>query len=176
MKCPNCGSNLSVKGKFCPYCGTAIPDDVSIKIDTHQEILDHAKVTKAQEEGKTKIAREKTKRGCLTVIVVLIFAFVALAIYADYSDKKYRRERLSDSYSSPVFTSESQKRHNVEVERLRKIEDEILEDIRNERYEQALIKAQTLYYADTYSQDTKKAWDNKRESLIRELTGLIEKK
>ena len=176
MNCPNCGSNLVVKGKFCPYCGTAIPDDISIKIDSHQEILDHAKVTKAQEEGKTKIAREKTKRGCLTVIIVLIFAFVTLAIYADYSDKRFRRERLSDSYSSTTFTSESQKRHNAEVERLRKIEDEILEDIRNERYEQALIKSQTLYYTDTYSKDTKKAWDDKRESLIRELTELTGKK
>ena len=181
MNCPNCGSNLVVKGKFCPHCGTAIPDDISIKIDSRQEILDHARVTEAQETGKATIAKEKTKRryGCLTVIIVLILSVVALAIYYDYSDKQARNSRSYGSYSSSSssdYFSEMRTKHFAEVERLQKIEDEILEDIRNERYEQALLKAQTLYYIGTYSSDTKKAWDSKREALITELTGLIEKK
>ena len=180
MNCPNCGSNLVVKGKFCPHCGTAIPDDISIKIDSRQEILDHARVTEAQETGKATIAKEKTKRryGCLTVIIVLILSVVALAIYYDYSDKQARNSRSYGSYSSSSssdYFSEMRTKHFAEVERLQKIEDEILEDIRNERYEQALLKAQTLYYTGTYSSDTKKAWDSKREALITELTGLIER-
>ncbi len=178
MNCPNCGSNLVVKGKFCPHCGTAIPDDISIKIDSRQEILDHARVTEAQETGKATIAKEKTKRryGCLTVIIVLILSVVALAIYYDYSDKQARNSRAYGSYSSSSssdYFSEMRTKHFAEVERLQKIEDEILEDIRNERYEQALLKAQTLYYTGTYSSDTKKAWDSKREALIHELNDLI---
>ena len=82
MKCPNCGSNLVDKGKFCPYCGTAISEDITIKIDSRQEILDHARVAEAQEDGKAMIAKEKTKRryGCLTVIIVLILAVVSVFV------------------------------------------------------------------------------------------------
>lgn len=177
MNCPNCGSNLVVKGKFCPHCGTAIPEDISIKIDSRQEILDHARVAEAQEDGKAKIAKEKTKRryGCLTVIIVLILAVVVLAIYYDYSDRQSRSSRSTISYtssSSSDYFSEMRTKHFAEVERLQRIEDEILEDIRNECYDQALLKAQTLYYTGTYSSDTKKAWDEKREALIQELNAL----
>ena len=184
MNCPNCGSNLVNKGKFCPYCGTAIPEDITIRINSRQEVVDHARITEAQENGKARItnAKEKTKRrfGCVTVIVVIIVAFVTLAIYADYSDKKARRDYWSTHSSTTSSTSdyltESRTQHYAEVERLQKIEDEILDDIRNERYGQALLKAQTLYYTGTYSNETKKSWNEKREALIKELSALIEQK
>ena len=180
MNCPNCGSNLVVKGKFCPHCGTPIPDDLTIRINSHQEILDHARVTEAQEVGKTRIAKEKTKRsyGCLTVIIVFIVATVVLAIYYDYSERQIQMNRSSSYYSSNSsdYFSERRNHHYQEISRLQKIEDEILEDIRNEEYDQALLKANTLYYTDTYSSETKKAWDTKREALIEQLTALTEQK
>ena len=59
------------------------------------------------------------------------------------------------------------------VERLQKIEDEILADIRNKDYEQALLKAQTLYYTDSWSNSAKEGWDNKRNALIKQLNELL---
>ena len=44
MTCPNCGSSIVEKGKFCPFCGTAIPEDLLIKIETKQDIIDHGRI------------------------------------------------------------------------------------------------------------------------------------
>ena len=175
MNCPNCGSHLATKGKFCPYCGTATSDDITIKVDSRQEIMDHARMAEATETGKAKIANEKTKRrfGCLTVIIVFIVAIVVLAIYYDYSDRQRRSNVSSYTSSSSDYFSEMRANHFAEVQRLQGIEDEILEDIRNGRYEQALLKAQTLYYTGTYSNDTKASWDQKREALIQQLNTLL---
>ena len=174
MHCPNCGNSLITKGKFCPYCGTSIPEDIVVKIDSKQEIVDHAQMEAARRKPIVAKEQEKTKRriGCLTVIIALIVAFVFLAVYYDYSDRMRRA-----SYSGPtsVFADEKAQ-HQKEITRLQKIEDEILDDIRNERYEQALLKAQTLYYTDTWSKESKAAWDTKREALIAQLNELIGKK
>lgn len=152
-----------------------VDDDITIKIDSRQEILDHARMAEAQETGKAKIAKEKTKRGygCLTVIIVLIVAFVVLAIYDDYSYRQRISSTQSHTSSSSDYFSEMRGKHFEEIERLQAIEDEILEDIRNERYDQALLKAQTLYYTTDYSNDTKEAWDQKREALIQQLNTLL---
>lgn len=177
MNCPNCGGNLAEKGLYCPHCGTKIPYDFAVKIDSRQEILDHAKVVEAQNKGKTDIAKEKTKRnkGCLTVIIVLILACVALTVYFDYSDRIERERASYELDESMRDFNQPRNNHLNEIKRLQKIEDEILEDIRNERYEQALVKVNTLYYTSGYSKETKEAWDTKREALITQLTNLIGK-
>ncbi len=176
MHCPNCGNSLVTKGKFCPYCGTAIPEDIVLRIDSKQEIWDHARMEEAKGKPAETKEREKTKRriGCLTVIIALIAAVVVLAVYYEHSDR-IRRSSYSSSSSTSIF-AEEKARHQTEITRLQKIEDEILEDIRNERYEQALLKAQTLYYTDSWSKESKSAWDAKREALITQLNELMEKK
>ena len=183
MHCPNCGNGLVTKGKFCPYCGSQIPEDIFIKIDSKQEIFDHARVEEAKGEGKAKVEKEKTKRryGCLVVFLAIIAGFVILTAIALNNDKQVRITRAtttsssSSASSSDDYFAERRAKHDKEVERLQKIEDEILEDIRNKDYEQALIKAQTLYYTDSWSNDAKKGWDNKRTALIKQLNELLGK-
>ena len=181
MHCPNCGNGIITKGKFCPYCGSAIPEDVFIKIDSRQEILDHARIEAAKVEGKAKVEKEKTKRryGCMTIVLAVIAGFVLLTALSLYSEQQVRVARISNANStSSTYTdsfADEKARHNNEIERLQKIEDEILEDIRNKDYEQALRKAQTLYYTDSWSNSAKEGWDNKRDALIKQLNELLGK-
>lgn len=175
MHCPNCGNSLVTKGKFCPYCGSSVPEDIVVKIDSRQEIVDHARMEEAKGRPVETKEREKTKRriGCLTVIIAIIAAVVILAVYYEQSDR-IRRSSYSSSSSTSIF-AEEKARHQKEITRLQRVEDEILEDIRNERYEQALLKAQTLYYTDSWSKESKEAWDKKREALIKQLNELLGK-
>lgn len=179
MHCPNCGNGLVTKGKFCPYYGSAIPEDLLIKIDSRQEIIDHARVEEAKGEGKVKVEKEKTKRryGCLTIFLAIIIGFVVLTAIALNNDKQVSVARYSSTSSTSSthtdYFADQKARHNKEVERLQKIEDEILADIRNKDYEQALLKAQTLYYTDSWSNSAKEGWDNKRNALIKQLNELL---
>ena len=197
MHCPNCGNSIITKGKFCSYCGTQIPEDVLIKIDSKEEILDHARIEEAKGSPMVTKEKEKTRRhrGRIAVFLVIILGFVFLAAMTLYNDNQrqtliYRSPSTSSTTSAKKTTQETkssseisytgifaaeQQQHAKEVERLRKIEDEVLEDIRNERYEQALLKAQTLRYTDTWSKQTKEEWDKMREALIQELTELMNK-
>ena len=168
LNCPNCGNPLVTKGKFCPFCGTSIPEDIYIKIDSKQEILDHAKIEEARVSGQTAKEKEKTKRrrGCLIVVVVLIIAIAS--IYA--MPIMYFVPELN-----PFSTKHDSLDDSIETMRLTSLEDEILEDIRNERYEQALAKAQTMRYTIDYSQQSRREWDQKRENLIKTLQEILDK-
>lgn len=169
MNCPNCGSPLVTKGKFCPFCGTSIPEDIYIKIDSKQEILDHAKIEEARVSGKNVREKEKTKRrhGCLVVVVILFLVISGIVVtpymhfFPELNPFSTKHDSLDDS---------------IEKMRLHSLEDEILEDIRNERYEQALAKAQSLRYTIDYSRESRREWDQKRENLIKTLKQILDKK
>lgn len=81
MHCPNCGNPVVVKGKFCPFCGSAIPEDLCIKIDMKQEVLDNGRIAEA--EAKKKYEEEKTERYsvklCIIgtiIMMIIIFAYL----------------------------------------------------------------------------------------------------
>lgn len=169
MNCPNCGNPLVSKGKFCPFCGTGIPEDIYIKMDSMQEILDHAKIEEARVEGQKTKEKEKTKRrrGLVIIVVVLIIALTGLAAM-----------KLTYFFPgmNPFGTKSDSLDDSIETMRLHSLENEILEDIRNERYDQALVKAQTLRYTIDYSSTARREWDKKREDLIKTLNDLIDRK
>ena len=92
-------------------------------------------------------------------------------LYFQYSNTTALNRR---SQTSSLFQDEKAE-HAKEIERLRKIEDEILEDIRNGKYEQALAKAALLHYTAGYSSSAGKEWDAKRVSLPEQLNKLVSK-
>lgn len=87
IKCPQCGSTLKDDGRFCSYCGTKLPDDVTrieVKIDTRVE--DVAEVKRASyEEQESKIRQKQMKRdmrkgsGLWIVVGLLIYIAILLA-------------------------------------------------------------------------------------------------
>ena len=172
MNCPNCGSNLAEKGKFCPHCGSSIPEDILFKFDMKQEIIDYGRVAEAQ--TKKEVSKEHTKRGNILVriVLILVLGFLALFVLSMIADNNQRSSTQSYSSTSSLF-AEERAAHAKEIERLQKLEDEILEDIRNERYDQALTKTALLYYTTGYSNSAKEEWDAKRESLREQLNKLI---
>lgn len=80
----------------------------------------------------------------------------------------------TQQYNKSTAIEIEQKQKDLEIDRLQKIEDEILEDIRNGQYEQALIKSQTLVYTIDNRSSIKEAWDKKREDLINTITTFLE--
>ena len=185
MNCPHCGSNLAVKGKFCAHCGSPIPEDVYIRIEEKKEIIDHGRVADAQ--ARQTIIKETTKqgRGKVLIKIVIILVLGLLAYYfISILDGQFQREfKLREaastteaplSYQVDHLFEDERNQHKSEVERLTKLEEEILEDIRNQRYDEALTKTSLLYYTNgNWSKDTEKTWDKKREDLIERLNGLL---
>lgn len=173
MNCPNCGGNLAEKGKFCPHCGTAIPADLYIKIDSRQEIIDHGRVAEANYETSREKETTKRKMGTLKILLILVLTpfilFFLMGIVIRIESYIHTQQ-----YNKSTAIEIEQKQKDLEIDRLQKIEDEILEDIRNGQYEQALIKSQTLVYTIDNRSSIKEAWDKKREDLINTITTFLE--
>lgn len=167
MNCPNCGNPLMDKGKYCPYCGSVVSDDVTVRIDSHREIVDHARIAEANVRGVKAKETTKRHRGLMIVAIIVILGILGLAAFRPVFFLQI--DRLFGPKSDSLDDS-------IETMRLQRIEDEILEDIRNEKYDQALAKAQTLRYTIDYSPTAKREWDSKREDLIKTLEGLIKER
>ena len=171
MNCPNCGGNLAEKGKFCPHCGSAIPHDLYIKIDSRQEIIDHGRVAEANYQTNREKETTKRRMGTLKIVLIILLSPIFLIVFLNIRDmiKGFQNDQ---QYNQRRSIEEEQKA--LEIDRLQKIEDEILEDIRNGQYEQALIKSQTLVYTIDNRSSIKEAWDKKREDLIKTINTFLE--
>ncbi len=161
MNCPNCGNSLITKGKYCPYCGTLIPEDILVRVESKQEILDHGRVADAKKEIRKTEERSRRKRYGVIVLAILVIGFIAFIGIMAYVDSPYSGPTMSE-------------REHAENVRLQKIEDEILKYIKDGKYEQAYVMAGTLNYkVDTYSSYYKQ-WKETRETLEARLEKLLE--
>ncbi len=161
MNCPNCGNSLTTKGKYCPYCGTLIPEDVLVRIETRHEILDHGHVADAKKEIRKTEERTHRKRYGVIILAILVIGFVAalsLIIFA------------VDPNPGPSY---NEKQHDENL-RLQKIEDEILKYIKEGKYEQAYVMAGMLNYKADDISSYKEQWDQTRTQLEERLLQLME--
>ena len=154
MNCPNCGNGLTAKGKYCPYCGTPIPEDILIRVESkyesRQEVVDHGQIAKARTEVRKTEERTHRRKYGVIVLAILVFGFVLLFAISVFSDQA----------RNTVFNREYQE--NV---RLQKIEDRILQYISEGKYEQAYAMTASLRYkADgLYADRYRMQWDKTRE-------------
>lgn len=174
MKCPNCGGELVTQGgRFCPYCGTDLRNEININIKKESinktEIVDHGRIAEATaDERKNKAWVILKVLGLAVVLIMFISVFSMISGNNRASEQRKANEE--------AIKLEELNAHNQEIARLQAIEDEILQDIREEKYEQAIAKAKTLVYTGTYSSSSRKAWDEKRQELINTLAELIKRK
>ena len=135
---------------------------------------------------REKVEEEKTKRKArwpkaLIILLAFVFAVILLSFLSSHSFYKLVHGTETDANISNSLKSyeelfeREEKAHYSEINRLQKIEDEILEDIRQQKYEEAMIKAQMLVYTVNYSNETKESWDSKRNALIEKLEQYLDK-
>ena len=159
-------------GKFCPYCGTSLVNDININIKEEKynktEIFDHGRIAEANADER------KNNAGFVLKIVGFVVAIIIfILVYSMISNNnRVSEQRRVDEEMIKLAELNA---HDQETTRLQAIEDEILQDIRDEKYEQAIAKAKTLVYTGNNS-TSKKAWDEKRQELINTLAELIKRK
>ena len=79
MKCPNCGANMGLEDKFCPYCGSANPF-----AKQHQKDMQHYE---AQFEATRQEVEKKANRFAgiavpLTILGISLALLIAAVIFA----------------------------------------------------------------------------------------------
>lgn len=150
-KCPNCGANIEVDelrdSFYCSYCGSQVQRDSSNTF----RIVDVAKIKEIESNERLKnkemeIGREanNTSRRIMIIgIAIGALLFLIAAISGFVTDSKTKKED----------------------QRLQEIVIEIQEDILNEDYDSALLKANRLHMYSAWAGKDKE-WDQRREELI----------
>lgn len=165
LSCPNCNGklNMNIDDKefiFCPYCGQQfLVDDgkkeynVNKNIHIKKDININKNVTHTHRTyNEADVIREKTaltkeKMSWIFLIGIWVFLFLVIGgvnLFGHLSIKK-------------------------EEARLQDLVDEIMIDIENENYNSAEIKANQLYWNNSWSSSPAEKWDVTRETIINKI-------
>lgn len=163
LKCPNCGGDLTVEDGldtfFCKYCGYKIllegQSDAAYHAKTKIKSMEHDErmADKKYEHEKYKIEQKhkqenfKNKLGILIVIACIVGYFVLCGGY---------------------FAGEEKKSLQQEQE-LQQLVQDIQEDIKNEDFDAAYIKAQSIKYTENWSSEIEDKWENTRKEVINQI-------
>lgn len=157
--CPNCGASLDVEDGidtfFCKYCGykimlqgqskAAYEAKVRVKHMEHKERIQDKK--NAQERYRMESAR-KEQKWVLIVCFGILGAIMALCLII-----------------SAVGNAGTKKQE----QELQAIVDEIMIDIENEDFAAAYVKANSLYWDDSWTSEGEDKWDATRKEIIQQI-------
>lgn len=157
--CPKCNANLDVEDGidmfFCKYCGTKILLDgqsraaytakVRIKHMEHEEKLQDKRY--AQERYRMEF-KQKDDRQSLIIVFALLFVVIAIGAIAvisgEIGTKRQERE-------------------------LQSIVNQIMIDIENNDFSSAYVKANMLYWDDSWTSEGEDKWDATRKEIIKQI-------
>ena len=157
--CPNCGASLEVEDGldtfFCKYCGykillqgqskAAYDAKVRVKHMEHKERLQDKR--DAQERYRMEFKR-KDERRTLAIVFGIFGAIIAMCLIisavGNAGAKKQERE-------------------------LQAIVDQIMIDIENEDFAAAYVKANSLYWDDSWTSEGEDKWDATRKEIIKQI-------
>ena len=157
--CPNCGASLEVEDGldtfFCKYCGykillhgqskAAYDAKVRVKNMEHKERLQDKR--DAQERYRMEFKQKDERRSlaiCLGILgTTLVIGFIMVAI-GNVGAKKQDRE-------------------------LQAIVEQIMVDIENEEFAAAYVKANSLYWDDSWTSEGEDKWDATRKGIIKQI-------
>ena len=157
--CPNCGASLDVEDGldtfFCKYCGNKIllqgqskaayDAKVRVKHMEHKERLQEKR--DAQERYRMEF-KQKDERRTLAIVFGIFGAIIAMCLIisavGNAGAKKQERE-------------------------LQAIVDQIMIDIENEDFAAAYVKANSLYWDDSWTSEGEDKWDATRKEIIKQI-------
>ena len=157
--CPNCGASLEVEDGldtfFCKYCGykillqgqskAAYDAKVRVKHMEHKERLQDKR--DAQERYRMEFKR-KDERRTLAIVFGILGAIIAMCLII-----------------SAVGNAGAKKQDRE----LQAIVDQIMIDIGNEDFAAAYVKANSLYWDDSWTSEGEDKWDATRKEIIKQI-------
>lgn len=157
--CPNCGASLEVEDGldtfFCKYCGykillqgqskAAYDAKVRVKHMEHKERLQEKR--DAQERYRMEF-EQKSERRTFAIFFGYCGAIIAMCLIilavGDSGVKKQEQE-------------------------LQTIVNQIMIDIKNEDFAAAYVKANSLYWDDSWTSEGEDKWDATRKEIIKQI-------
>ena len=157
--CPNCGASLEIEDGldtfFCIHCGykillegqskEAYEAKMHVKHMEHEERLQEKR--NAQERYRIE-SKQKDERRALAigfgVFVVCITLIIIIFAAGDTRTKKQEQE-------------------------LQAIVEQIMIDIENEDFAAAYVKANSLYWDDSWTSEGKEKWDATRKEIMKQI-------
>ena len=157
--CPNCGASLEVEDGldtfFCKYCGykillqgqskAAYDAKVRVKHMEHKERLQDKR--DAQERYRMEF-KQKEERRTLAIVFGILGAIIAMCLII-----------------SAVGNAGAKKQDRE----LQAIVDQIMIDIENEDFAAAYVKANSLYWDDSWTSEGEDKWDATRKEIIKQI-------
>ena len=157
--CPNCGASLEVEDGldtfFCKYCGykillqgqskAAYDAKVRVKHMEHKERLQDKR--DAQERYRMEF-KQKDERRTLAIVFGILGAIIAMCLII-----------------SAVGNAGAKKQDRE----LQAIVDQIMIDIENEDFVAAYVKANSLYWDDSWTSEGEDKWDATRKEIIKQI-------
>lgn len=166
LKCPSCKAELEVDDGldtfYCRFCGQKIMLDgmsetslnarMQAKKMEHEERLAEKEMDLKKFESDKKatleLFKEKKELFLLPFIIILILLlFIMIELFPALSERSSKKQE----------------------EELQEIVDEVMIDIKEGNYDEAYIKANTIYYTEGYSSEVEEKWDNTRETLLKKI-------
>ena len=157
--CPNCGASLKVEDGldtfFCKYCGykillqgqskAAYDAKVRVKHMEHKERLQEKR--NAQERYRMEF-KQKDERRTLAIVFGIFGAIIALCLII-----------------SAIGNASAKKQE----QELQAIVDQIMIDIENKDFAAAYVKANSLYWDDSWTSEGEDKWDAIRKEIIKQI-------
>ena len=160
LRCPNCNGSLDIEDGidtfYCKYCGYKIIIDgqsgvllrakVDMKKMEHEERLLDKQLAQERYKIESKKATDKDNDRSLNRSIVMLVIIVLIAFSVVFVGNK---------------GAEEQER------KLQATVAEIMVDIDRRAYEEAYIKANSLYWNDSWTDDGEAKWNATREALLK---------
>lgn len=174
LNCPSCNGELEVEDGldtfFCKYCGSKIildgQSDAAYRAKTIIKKMEHSErmadkkyqhdehmTDKKHQHEKYKIEQKKKQERSKIITGILI----ALACVIGYF-----------VFVEGFFGSMERKSIKQEQE-LQQLVEEIMEDIDNEAFDVAYIKAQSIKHTEPWSDEVEEKWEKTRKEVINQI-------
>lgn len=133
-KCKQCGGSVPTKGKFCPFCGSAVAVPET-EFDFKKFELEHKEAVRQQMVLEKDIREKKTNKGLIIFLICFVLFFLAIAL-AVIIPRRLEENRLNQTVAKvqQLIINGDLDQAIVEVETIR-VEKDGLFDSRFSKWE-----------------------------------------